>query len=544
MSCRRVSTYLSVVALTGVLLLPGVSARADPPTRADCLPLGAGTTGVLVVGGQVPTPDQLQGTPGGFGAVAPAHVAATLPDRIVLKTNRETFSNEYAFAVRAGRLYVRSARVGVGERDTVWHVLTVPSCLDGSVSAISADHRLLVVLGSDRQVYTHDMPGGDLSPERWTWRWGPYFWTGSGLTMFDDVRRFATSEFTSDETFTDTSGRSHHPIGVATVYLLRGDRRRITYLDPWLPQDESREVCGPRRGTARLAALDASGSTLFVSTETGRLFTRLYDFDVSGANTVFGDFSWQRPRPSSDLRWQLPGPRWVRQPTPRGTITDRLSIAKTGTDAADRELRVAGLDRAGRTGVWHKQLTARRWRFVRTGEPPRGRRLPLARPGRDGRPDDRRFAGSLGDRPSVVRDFNPECSPARVEVQVGPGTALHLRLHTSDGMRQSMRETGLTEEPREYNGALEVPRRTWRTLDRAAPAVRRWVEENLDGRFTDTPLAMTTTRMRFLSQCWQLTLGGRPARPDRLPLPPDFGLVVGRLTEMQDSGRAPSTCLP
>lgn len=541
---RRVSVLLSVLLLSGVLVLPWGSAVADPPTRPDCLPLGAGTTGFLLVGGQVPTPAQVQGTQGGLGPVAPPQVAATLPDQVVLKTNSETFSNEYVFAVRAGRLYVRPARRGVGQRGTTWRVLTVPSCLDGSVSAISADHRLLVVLGPDQQVYTHDMPGGDLSPERWTWRWGPYFWTGSGLTMFDDVRSFAASEFTADETFTDTSGRSHHAIGVATVYLLRGDRRRITYLDPWLPQDESREVCGPRRGTARLAALDASGSTLFVVTETGRLFTRLYDFDVSGANTVFGDFSWERPRPSSDVRWQLPGPRWVRQPAPRGALTDRIGIAKTGADAADRQLRVAGRDRAGRPGVWQKRISAQRWRFVRTGEPLRGRRLPLARRGPGGPPDDRRFAGSIGGRTSVVRDFNPECSPARVEVRIGRGAPLRLRLHTSDGMRQSMREGGLTEEPREYNGALEVPRRTWRTLDRAAPAVRRWVEENLDGRFTDAPLAMTTTRMRFLSQCWQLTLEGRPARPDQPALPPDFGIVVGRLTEMQDDGRQPSACLP
>ena len=70
------------------------------------------------------------------------------------------------------------------------------------------------------------------------------------------------------------------------------------------------------------------------------VFTRLYDFDVSGANTVFGSYSWERDRPASDTRWQLPGPGWVRHRKPPGTITDRISINKTGDDARDRLLRI------------------------------------------------------------------------------------------------------------------------------------------------------------------------------------------------------------
>ena len=524
------------------VLTPPTSDVVGPPSDPACLPLGAGTTGVLLVGGQVPSPDQVAGEPGGLGEPVTGDLGRRLPDRIVFRDGRNTYSNEYAFALRGGRIYVRLAEQGVGREGEPWRRLELPACLDGRVQEVSADHRLLVALGPERQVYSHDMPGGDLSAERWTWRWGPYFWTGSGMRMWDDVQEWAASEFTSAEWFRDTAGRRHHPIGVATVYLLRGDGRRITYLDPWLPQDESREVCGPRRGTLPLAGLSGSGSVAFVAGEQGQLYTRLYDFDVSGANTVFGDYTWERV-PADDPRWQLPGPRWVRQPTPPGRVTDRISIAKTGVDATDRVLRVEGRDRSGRTGYWEKGLTAARWAFVRTGEPLRGELLPS--PTRGSRllaPDDRRYVGEVGERRAVLRDFNPECSPARLTVQVTPQHRLDLVLHSSDGLRQERRERGLTDVPREYNGAIQVPRATWRHLDDQPEAVRRWVATHLDGRVTTAPIAVTATRLRFLAQCWQLTLDGKPARPDQAALPPDAGAVVGRLTEMQKDGREPSVC--
>ncbi|GEP33367.1 hypothetical protein NSZ01_11350 [Nocardioides szechwanensis] len=554
MQLRRTALVATVATLAAALLTGVAPALADldpvpppsvgPPTEPECLPLGAGTTGVLLVGGQVPSGDQLSGQAGGLGAPVTGDLGRTLPDRVVFKDSRHTFSNDYAFALRQGRIYVRPAKVGVGRPGEPWRRLELPTCLDGRVQEISADHSLLIALGPGRQVYSHDMAAsGDLSAERWTWRWGPYFWTGSGMRLYGDVRAWATSEFTSAERLRDSAGRTHSPIGVATVYLLRGDRRRITYLDPWLPQDESREVCGPERGTLPLTGLSGSGSTVFVVGAGGELFTRLYDFDVSGANTVFGDFTWERGLPADDPRWQLPGPTWVRQPEPPGRVTDRISIAKTGSHADQRLLTVEGRDASGRRGYWRKTLTAERWTFVRTGAPLQGRLLPT-RADRRFVADDRRYVGTVGERRAVVADFNPECSPARLSVQVAPGQRLDLLLHSSDGLRQERRDRGLTDVPREYNGAVEVPWQTWRQLASQPAAVRRWVATHLDGRFTTAPLAVTSTRVRFLDQCWQLTLDGEPARPDEPALPPDAGAVVGRLTELQGDGRAPSTCLP
>ncbi|MGA8255913.1 MAG: hypothetical protein WB767_04990, partial [Nocardioides sp.] len=316
-----------------------------PPTSPICLPLAAGTTGIFGAGGQLPAPSSQLGT-GGFGQPT----ARPLPRRIWFKDGAHAVSNAYVFALRSGNLLVARAKEGRVLKGEVWHQLVLPPCLSGDVAHVSADHRLLLVRTHDGQIYSHDMPGDDLAPERWTWRWGPFLWLGSGVRLGSGVSAAAASEFTGDETFTDSAGRRHHAIGVATYYLLRQQGRRLTYLDPWLPADHSREVCLPRSGTSRLAGIDASGSTVLAATRAGELYTRLYDFDVTGANPIFGAYTWETGLSENDPRWQLPVADWARQPRPPGSITDRISIVKTGPDASERELRVAGR-RDGRAGV-------------------------------------------------------------------------------------------------------------------------------------------------------------------------------------------------
>jgi hypothetical protein len=525
------------------LLLAAPGAGAAPPADPRCLGLVGGSTGLLVVGGMLPSADQLARRPGGYGPLAPPAVAATLPDAVVFKTATETFAGAHAFAVRQGVVYIRPAVEGRGVPGEPWRTLETPACLTGHVEEISADHRLLLALGAGRQLYAHDMPGDDVSPERWTWRWGPYFWTGLGMRMFGDVRAWAASELTSAERFRDSAGREHAPIGVATVYLLRTGGRRITYLDPWLPADESREICGPRRGTVPLAALSASGSTIFAVSRRAELFTRLYDFDVSGGNTVFGSFSWQQDRAAGDARWQLPAPGWVRQPLPHGTVTDRLTIGKTGAGAGARVLRIEGRTRGGRTGYWEKAIAATSWRFTATGAPLAGTVLSRRRPAEPAAPDDHRYAGTIAGRRAEVLDLNAECSPATLRVDVAPGLTIDLLLHSSDGMRQETRARGLDATPREYNGAIEVPRAVFDTLDRRDPRLRTWIDAQLGGRrIVTAPLALTRTRLLLHAQCWTLTRDGLPAEPDRLRIPPDAGTILARQLEHTKDGRPPDRC--
>ncbi len=525
---RLLRTCAAVLLLTGLLtgIGQGAPTAAAPPTSPACLPLVAGSTGLPLVGGQVPSLDAFLGGGAGFGAPAPDDVR--LPERVVFTDGREAISNEYAFALRKGRLFVRRASAGRPVDGSQWHVLELPRCLDGRITRVSADHRLLTVLDRTGQLYSHDMPNGDLSPDRWTWRWGPFLWLGAGMTMPPGVRDWAISEFNASETFTDTGGRTHHPIGVATGYLLRSDRRTITYIDPWLPADESREVCGPRRGRLRLASLDASGSTVFAVARNGSLWTRLYDFDLAGANSLLGKYTWQRGGPADAGMWQLPAPDWVKQPRPPGRITDLVTIVKTGTDATERELRIAGRRNSGAWGFWHKPITARNWRFTATGK-----RLGRLVPGRArlAAPDNRRFIGTIGGQRAVVKDFNPACSGARTVIRLRGGSTLKLRLHTEDALRQTERAAGLDDVPRPYNAALEVPAKIWRGLASAEPAVRDFVATHLTGRITELPLTATSTRMTMRYQCWELTLDGQPARPDRAGNPLDVGTLLGFLRD-------------
>ena len=81
-------------------------------------------------------------------------------------------------------------------------------------------------------------------------------------------------------------------------------------------------MCGPRRGRFRAVNLSASGSYVFVVGRHGELYTRLYDFDISGHDPVFFSYSYEDQRGKGDgAPIQLPAAPWVRQPRIPGAIT-------------------------------------------------------------------------------------------------------------------------------------------------------------------------------------------------------------------------------
>lgn len=433
----------------------------------------------------------------------------TLPRQVLFRSKTRSYNRRYQFAVARGTIWFKSNTAVTGIREP-WAKLAVPRCFEGKVAQISVDDDEMIAIDSDRWVYGLDGALRDPKHFNWTLRWGRPFWTGPGLKLPAGIQSWSWSVVSKleDKTWFDDAGNPH-VVGdgkVSHIWLLHHGGRRLTYMDPWLPPDQSYEMCGPHRGRFRSSAMSASGSTIFLLGRYGDLYTRLYDFDIAGADPLFFDYSYDDQRGLAKPVIQLPSPDWVKQPKIPGRITDRISIHKTGVGSAHRQLRVEGV-RRGRVGYWHKDTTAARWRFTATAGHLLGR--DVQNPARDtsGRglagSEDRRYAGTTaaGDQITVT-SFNAYCTPTPVQVRLATGESFTLRLHTVDNIRQFTRSRGLDATDRMFNGVLEIPPALRRSSD---PEVRAFLDTLGTARFINANLDATLGRMKFRHQPWTLT---------------------------------------
>jgi hypothetical protein len=433
-------------------------------------PAGSVTDGVVeqsckaLLGGTAGLPDQIPGADvgGELPASWPQAPARLLPERVHLRSERETFNRLYEFATREGTIYGRTR----GGQEP-WRELPLPLCFDGKVDSISLDDDELVALDTAGRIFTMDNALKNPALFNWTIRWGTPVWTGLGYALPGDLEAWSWSVVSplEDENWTDPAG-NRTAIGagkVSHIWGLRRGGRRLTFWDPWLALDESYEMCGPHRGRFRAVNLSASGSVVFVIGRSGDMFTRLYDFDVSGHDPVFFNYSYEDQRGAGDgAPIQLPAERWREQPKIPGAITSEISVHKAGADTIHRIMRVEG-SRRGRSGYWERDAAAPKaegWRFHATGMPLAGK--PLANPARDtsrlglARGEDHRYSMREDGIAASLRNFNVYCSPARLRVREG-GEVSKLRLHHVDGLRQRARGRGLDGVPREQYGAIEGP---------------------------------------------------------------------------------------
>ncbi|PTU29039.1 hypothetical protein [Stenotrophobium rhamnosiphilum] len=515
----------------------GTRTLPDPLCVDDYL----GTTGLLA---SLPIdhgslgPDAIEG-----GAAAEPSIAVTLPARVHLRGTRESYTAKHYVAVREGRLFVKANEEVTGTQE-MWREMLVPRCLQGKVSEVSADGTVVLALNQARDIYSWDSANYGPGASGWTRRWGAPFWTDMGEAIPADVRDWATSHTSGssdDVNYIDSAGREQAIYGILTVYALRGDGLRITYMDPWLPSDESREVCGPERGTVPMAGLTGSGSTVMVVGRDGRIYTRLYEFDVSGGNAVFFDYSWQDQENVAAPLLQLPAPDWIAHSTIPGRFTNRLSLRKLPPDTRHRIMRVEGWDSSGRTGYWQKDIAERKWKFVRTDEAIRGTEMPLQDTARY-LPEDSRYSGNIDGYAAEVLDFNPYCSPATLRLQI-EGKPLDLVLHSTDGLRQERRARGLDGNPHVYRSAVEVPKAIWNKLDTQPAAVQTFIRAHFGSkRFLTGPLSATPGKLQIAQPCWTLR---RDSDVLDLPVPfPDAGIIAAEVLAAQEEGRLPAVCLP
>jgi hypothetical protein len=434
----------------------------------------------------------------------------TLPSQVIFRSTTQTFNRRYQFVLDNKTIWYKSNTAVTGIKEP-WARLPVSSCFAGKVRGISVDDDELIAIDNDRWIY--GMDGALRTPKKFNWslRWGPLFWTGPGRHLPSGISAWSWSVVSQleDKTWTDDAGNAHE-VGagkVSHIWMLSQRGQRLTYIDPWLAADESYELCTPQRGRFRASNLSASGSTVFIIGRHGDMYTRLYDFDIAGADPLFFDYTYDDQRGVKDPKIQLPSPAWIHQPKIRGTITNRISIHKVGSGSAHRILRVEGV-RSGKVGYWHKDVRASTWSFTSTGGKLVG--SVLDNPSKDtskidlGSSEDRRYRGSVGNGIVVtIPDFNTYCTPARVVVKLAGGRTIELKLHTVDNIREFRRARGLDADPRMFNGTIEVPAAVRASKD---PAVKAFAASLGVGRFIKANLDGTTSQLKFRAQPWTLKL--------------------------------------
>ncbi|MFB8001434.1 hypothetical protein [Nocardia sp. NPDC056000] len=495
--CARGTSAL-IAAVCVAVIGPGTGvAAADSDSRPlGCVP-AIGTLQILP-----PLPGLFLPLPSIRGVsefddlpAAPAHLS--FPPSVDFRDNTQGFNSFVDVVLRDGSLYTRPR-----ESNSPWRRIPTPGCLDGGIVAVSVNNNMLVAADANGWIYSMDnLLSGPLL-WNWTYSYGGPIWlwpgeripgTGGGPIASS---RWAISHRMS-ASFTDAEGYTHPTTaGLVQLVALSQDGARITYQDPWLPADLSYEIGGPEDGRFISEALTTSGSVTFVMNRYGDMYTRKYDLDLAGANHIPGRYTWQpqgrKPSAPNQLLERvdpqyaaisLPAQDWLRQPKIPGEITARLSIHDSGPAMENRELRVEGRDN-GRTGYWHKDLVAPAWDFTPTDQELRG--IPIANSPRDRSadtlvaPSDLAFQGALPDGWTLRLDHFDWAQTKHPATLTSPtGRAYDIGLYTADELRLLPRGSGLDDNPRGLEGALDL-----RPADPGHPdnaELRRFIDTRLNG---------------------------------------------------------------
>jgi len=409
-------------------------------------------------------------------AVSPDRSAAPdLPDRIHLKTPTRTFSSHFYYALLDGRIWLRPNEETTGIREP-WCELGrvgLPTNDLGSrkfeqpvrIEAIVADADELIALSDAKHYYLIRFDnlsaiGTDL------WRDGD---GAPGGALLLDIRHrrnrgFSVGRRNQDVLYWDDAVGNPHSWGeegITTLYLLSEDGREILIFDTGLQPNFGRHIPSPERGAFVAEAISASASTVFVIDGRGRMFTRLADFDVLGANLMFFEYSYTAVRRPTDnggdiasmyTTISLPPADWKREPaiplSGAAALSRDITILQNGEGNHARELRVGGIDSAGRFGYYTKQIRDLAWTFTETGEEIAADRWLAGsgpRPAFRSVPSsfDCRYVGELrwGSQRVAAElvDFNLFASPAQLRISSGDAH-LDLVLHTIDAWTYTTRD--------------------------------------------------------------------------------------------------------
>ncbi len=429
-----------------------------------------------------------------------------LPEKIYFRNKTENFNTDNEFVLRDGLIWYRKRGP-----QSLWKPLPLHPDL-ATPKEIGTDSEHFVAIDQSGTIFSikDSARSAEITEKDWRKTWGAPLWTGPGMYIPLSAKSWEISFFSpsEDKFYVDKAGNKHGiGVGCSSLYVLSREGQRITFLDPWLPSDLSYEICSPVRGLFQSEKLSASGSTIFVINKYGDMYTRSYDFDISGGNDLILNYTYEYKKQAAAQGEETPAfyeplftqrvistEGWENQPKINGKITDNITIFK-GQDKS-RILRVEGEIGNGVTGYFEKGLNEKEWKFFATGKPLQGN--VLFNSDKDtsnltlGSDESKKFSLNGPDLKMEILNFHPYCSPADLKVTFSSGKILKLKLHTRETVRQFPRERGLTRDPLPLNGAIEVPPEIIQNLPTLSDQERDFILKYLKGkRFTNIAASAT-----------------------------------------------------
>ncbi|MDD5789655.1 MAG: hypothetical protein PUE30_03925 [Spirochaetia bacterium] len=313
------------------------------------------------------------------------NINGTYPDHIFVKTRTQTFTKDYEFMIRSGKLLYKP------KDEALWKLYCDTGLPEGalSVTEIFGDSNCVFVFDeqgrlyrtyTEKEVRKNAASPFYVKPFTWIYLFG---WPESVVfkqgVLAKNNRAWAMGARRKDVLWhEDIFKNQHHygTMGLETIYFLTEKGNEIRFTDSGLPADLSKSFLTPENGRFIAVNLSNSASTNFIIGDRGTMYTRLIDFDTMGCDPMFFKYTYEpfeSKYSGSEYRsnyenWGLPAEDWFRQPDipleGKARLSKFISIHQNGQGNAARELRVAGLDSEGRTGFYSKQIFEQEWKFI------------------------------------------------------------------------------------------------------------------------------------------------------------------------------------
>jgi len=473
-----------------------------------------------------------------FLSVQVLSAADELPDDIRFRNLRHGFSYEYLYALKDGRIWIKPNMKNTGVTGE-WELFNKTGLPSGKfsesfepgdvITQFSTEGTMIAAVSNKGRFYFwqptyfeetvwHDKTGAPFEdalfiPDNKTW----CFSFSVMRAPWKRETRMHENDIVS--WWEDVDGNRTEFGLTATIFCVTPDGQRIRFTDTGLPTSWNRAITSPERGRFIIENISASASTIFVINKTGKMYTRMYDYELDGGGPALRWTFDRGKRTEGDevapimtaiRTYPLPG--W-REQEPIGEIIDsgkngkaaitgKITIALTGKGNAARELRVQGRDSSGRYGYFRKMIFDKTWDFIETGEKFSDSDMIKDYMGRapEGRKLDKDYSGRVtksgeADLRAELLDFYYHNSPATLRIYVN-SKHFDMTFHTVDLWSPTVQKKNYPElvghpagEPRLLQGAIVIPDDT---LNSADPEIKRVVDTYFR-EFNKEPIAFTVS---------------------------------------------------